>query len=186
MADYTPTADIMKRVEAALEFDLLGQTGASGAVDSDANGDLDPLNSTPVCETVDRYLIDVVAAGDIYAQVRGTGIAVGYSFGQDIEDLPVTGTGASIGRIVPVEVSVIAVVTQMDDLIGSERGEQVDDVMDDVKRVFGGKRRDGTNFSVQNVNVGTITKLDGGTRDAPWHGRTLPVQFRRSDKALHV
>lgn len=181
---YTTTKSIFQRVEAALEFDLLGYTDADSPVDSDANGGLSPLNTEPVIERVERYMIDVVGAGDLYATVRGTGIAVGYSFMSDLPDGPENLQGGSIGRQMPIEVTVLAVVGSMKEMIGSERGEQIDDVMDDVKRIFGSGRRDGTNFNAQTVTLHNVQKLDGGSREAPWIGRTLPIHVRRDERDL--
>jgi hypothetical protein len=183
---YTPTKHIMRRVEAALEFDLLGSTGAAPSVDTDVNGGLSSLNPNGSVERVERYLIDVVGAGDLYATVRGTGIACGYSFASDRSGALVSGTEAALTRIVPAEVSIIAVIDSMKGMIGSARGEQIDDVMDDVKRIFSGARRDGADFGVQTVSIGDIQKLDGGSRDAPWVGRTLPIEYRRSERDLQT
>jgi len=183
---YTPTKHIMRRVEAALEFDLLGSTSAATAVDNDANGSLSPLNSSPVVESVSRYLVDVLVAGDVYADTRGTGIAVGYSFASDLQDRPTSLTENALGRVVDIEVSVIAVIDSMDAVIGSARGEQLDDIMDEVKRIFGAGRRDGTNFGVQTQHTGDIQKLEGGGRQAPWVGQTIPISFRRSERDLQT
>lgn len=182
---FTSTRHIFERVESALEYDLLGQTDADSDVDSDVNGHLSsPLNSTAVCERVERYVIDPVGAGDLYAMNKKTGLTVGYSFSQQQPDQPVSGTGASLSHIVPVEITVIRVVTQIADLIDGQAGYDVDDVMDDVMRIFG--RRDGPDFGVQTVNLAPVQQLDGGSAEAPWHGRTLRIAFRRSHKALQT
>ena len=183
---YTPTKHIMRRVEAALEFDLLGSTNAATAVDDDANGTLDSLNPNGIVESVSRYLVDVLVAGDVYATTRGTGIAVGYSFASDLQDRPRSLTESALGRIVDIEVSVIGVIDSMEAVIGSARGEQLDDIMDAVKRIFGAGRRDGTNFGVQTQHTGDIQKLEGGGRQAPWVGQTIPISFRRSERDLQT
>jgi hypothetical protein len=183
---YTPTKHIMRRVEAALEFDLLGATNAATAAHDDANGGLDSLNPNGVVESVSRYLVDVLVAGDVYATTRGTGITVGYSLASDMQDRPTSLNENALGRILDIEVSPIGIIDSMDAVTGSERGEQFDDLMDDIKRIFGAGRRDGTNFGVQTQHTGDIQKLEGGGRQAPWVGQTIPISFRRSERDLQT
>lgn len=183
---FTPTKDIFRRIEAALEWDLLGTTTADADVHDDANGSLDPLNSSPVAEAVERYAVDPIIFGDYYAKTQGSGIGVGYSFNtQQPDDAPRSGAGSSLTHTLPVEITIIAVLDGARSLIGSDRAEQVDDVMDDVMTCLQAARRDAPNFLVQTVELRGAQKLDAA-EDQPYMGRLLRFDFRRSHKALQV
>lgn len=182
---FTTTASIFRRIEAALEYDLLGDTNAESSVDDDVNGDLsEPLNSTPVCERVERYVLDPVTTGDLYPVNKRTGLVVGYSFAQQTPGPPELGTGAAGTHTMPVEITVLRVVKSFDDVLKGAAGYDVDAVMDDIQRVFGGARRDCTNFGVRGISQGNVQQLEGGTPDSPWHGRIMRMVFTRSHEPL--
>jgi hypothetical protein len=178
---FAETEAIMRRVEAALEYDLLGRSRAPSAAKQDANGALsEPLNSRPVCERVERYVIDPVGAGDLYCAAQRTGMTVGYSFSTQTPRGPQTGTGQSADHTLSLEVSVLRVVDSAKDLLGGAPGFDADGVMDDIYQIFGTKRRKATAFGVKTVSLGAPQKLEGGTASAPWAGRVIPVEMRRS------
>jgi hypothetical protein len=184
---FTETADIMRRIEAALEYDLLGKTGAPTAVADDVNGHLPaPLNSRPICERVERFVLDPVGAGDLYATMDRTGITVGYSFATTTPEAPQGGQGQDLRQAMPVQISVIRVVDSARDLINGTPGFDLDNVMDDIDRAFGNARRDGTHFGVQTLTKQPAQQLEGGTRQAPWSGRVMQMVFTRSLKDLEV
>ncbi len=183
---FTSTEHVLKRIESVLEFDLLGSTDAEAAVDSDANGSLSPLNSSPTIEQVERYVVDPVIFGDLYATNRGTGIGVGYSFNtQQPDDQPQGGTGSSLTHTLPIEITTVAVFDNFQSILGGKRGYQIDGIMDDIMQAFQGARRDGTNFGVETVTLRGVQKLDGSP-EQPWIGRLLRIDFRRSHRALQV
>jgi len=178
---FTETGAIMRRVEAALEYDLLGRSNGPSAAQQDANGTLsEPLNSRPVCERVERYVIDPVGAGDLYCAAQRTGITVGYSFSTQTPSGPQTGTGQSADHTLNLEVSVLRVVDSAKDLLGGTPGFDADELMDDIYEIFGTKRRKAQSFGAKTVSLGAPQKLEGGTASAPWAGRVIPIKMRRS------
>jgi len=182
---FTTTESIFRRIEAALEFDLLGSTNASDSVDDDVNGHLDdPLNTSAVVERVERYVLDPVGAGDLYAVNQETGLTVGYAFAQQNPGQPENVRGAALRHVLPVEITALRVVGSIDDVLGGAAGYDVDAVMDDVLRIFGGARRDGSHFGTQEINIRSVQQLDGGSADAPWHGRIMQIGFTRSHREL--
>lgn len=178
---FAETEDIFHRVEAALEYDLLGSTQAPSGAAEDANGEVgESLHPRGVCERVERYVLDPVGAGDLYASVQRTGLTVGYSFSTQQSSGPQTGTGQSADHTLKIEVFVLRVVDSARDLLGGTPGFDADGLMDDIYQIFGTKRRKAPSFGVKTVSLGATSKLEGGTPSAPWAGRVIPVQMRRS------
>jgi len=185
---FTPTADIFRRVRAAMEYDLLGETTADAEADEDVNGHLSsPLNSQAVVNYVERYLLDPQGAGYLFVANEMFGLTAGYSFNTQSPSAPTGGTGQSHTHTLPIEVSVIGVVQSFRDIQGGIRARQIDDVMDDLMRIFQGGRRNATHFGgsdLQTVTLGPGSQLEGGTADAPFAGRTMQIDFRRDFRAL--
>ena len=185
---FTPTADIFRRVRAALEYDLLGATTADAGVDADVNGHLaEPLNSKAIVNYVERYVLDPQGAGYLFVSNEKFGLTAGYSFNTQSPSGPTGGAGQRRTHTIPLEVTVIGVVQSFRDILGGIRAEQIDDVMDDLMRIFQGGRRNATHFGgpdLQTINLGPISKLEGGTAEAPFAGRTLQIDIRRDMTAL--
>jgi hypothetical protein len=178
---FTETEAIMRRVEAALEYDLLGRSDAPSAAQQDANGALsEPLNSRPVCERVERFVLDPVGAGDLYAATQRTGMTVGYGFNTQTPSGPQTGTGQSADHTLNLGVTIIRVVDSAQDLLDGTPGFDADALMDDIYEIFGTKRRKAQSFGAKTVSLGAPQKLEGGTASAPWAGRVIPIKMRRS------
>ena len=183
---FVSTRHILRRVEAALRHDLAGgyspSTSEQEAADADVNSGLEPLTNYAV--RVQRYVLEPIAAGDLYATAGDTRTVVGYSFGSQTPSEPRTGSGKASRRTMPVEVSIIRAVAGRADVLGGESGYDIDDMMDHVLRCFTSGRRQAPDFGAENMSVEPIRRLEGGTPDALWHGRTVVVHFTRSIRDL--
>jgi hypothetical protein len=107
-------------------------------------------------------------------------MTVGYGFNTQTPSGPQTGTGQSADHTLNLAVTIIRVVDSAQDLLDGTPGFDADGVMDDIYQIFGTKRRKAQSFGVKTVSLGAPQKLEGGTASAPWAGRVIPVDMRRS------